>query len=448
MKKNLLLSIVFLLTFSLSFAQDDTKTKSKEGKELIEVEPDQEIVYDAYNKWSIEASVSQAKGIKPYETGYYSSYPSKLLGGIQVNSFGLGGRYMLSPKFGLKLSFNYDKFSNQEGSGSLPFETTQIRGNFEGVVNAIRLFNVEDSAGRFGLLLHGGIQVSRMKSNVYDLNELNGGLIVGFSPQFRVLKNLSLTSDVSLLNNFRQHFNWNGTNSDPSNNLSGQMVSLSLGLSYSFGKEKIHGDWAIIEDKRNKELKELESRIGDVETLMNDTDKDGVPDYLDVENNSLAGVAVDTKGRMIDKNNNGVPDELEKYVDNSIKNNNTSIVNNANDGMVIKLINEGYIAAYFDLDKRFPNNGSTDNLGFILNYLKTNPGKTVEITGYADVLGKTDYNQKLSSERAENVKNILVKAGIDGSRLNIQANGVDDSVDKNSEYARRLVRKVVFKVTN
>jgi OOP family OmpA-OmpF porin len=355
---------------------------------------------------------------------------------------------MLSPKFGFKLSFNYDKFTNQKGSGSLDFETTEIRGNFEGVINAIRLFNIEESAGRFGLLLHGGIQVSRMKSNVYDLNELNGGLIVGFSPQFRILKNLSLTSDVSILNNFRQHFNWNGTNSDPANNLSGQMVSFSLGLSYSFGKDKIHGDWAIIEDKRTKEMKELEGRIGDIETLMNDTDKDGVPDYLDVENNSLAGVAVDTKGRMIDKNNNGVPDELEKYIDNSINNNNTTVANNVSDGMVLKLINDGYISAYFDNDKRFPNTGSTDNLGFILNYLKTNAGKNVEITGYADEIGKTEYNQKLSSDRAQNVKNILVKAGIDASRLIIKANGVDDSVDKTSEYARRLVRKVVFKVTN
>ena len=47
---------------------------------------------------------------------------------------------------------------------------------------------------------------------------------------------------------------------------------------------------------------------------MNDADKDGVPDYLDVENNSIAGVAVDTKGRMVDKNTNGVPDELENIL--------------------------------------------------------------------------------------------------------------------------------------
>ena len=55
------------------------------------------------------------------------------------------------------------------------------------------------------------------------------------------------------------------------------MYSTSLGVSISFGAEKIHGDWAIIEDKKSKEMRELEARIGDIETLMNDTDKDGVP---------------------------------------------------------------------------------------------------------------------------------------------------------------------------
>ena len=44
---------------------------------------------------------------------------------------------------------------------------------------------------------------------------------------------------------------------------------------------------------------------------MNDSDKDGVPDYLDVEQNSIAGVAVDTKVEWLIKITTVVPDELE-----------------------------------------------------------------------------------------------------------------------------------------
>jgi OOP family OmpA-OmpF porin len=438
MKKQLLVLFAFSTISFVSYGQEEKKTNNKE------FEQDQEIDYDSYNRWSFEVTVGQSKGIKPYQTGYYSSDPSKVFGRFQANSFGAGARYMISPKFGVKASFNYDKFTNDEGSGSLDFETYQYRGNFEGVINAVRLFNIEEAAGRFGLLIHGGIQASRMTSTASDVSEWNGGLIIGFTPQFRITNTISIIADVSLLSNYRQHFNWDGSISDASNNLSGQMSNFSLGLSFSFGGEKIHGDWAIIEDPKSKELKELESRIGDIETLMNDTDKDGVPDYLDVENNSLAGVAVDTKGRMVDLNNNGVPDELEKFVEKSIdKNNQTTAVS---DGMVTKLINDGYIAAYFDTNKRVPSTSSTDNIGFVLNYLKTNPNKSVDIIGYADEIGNNEYNNKLSSDRAESIKSVLMKAGIAESRLNIIGNGIDASVDKDSELARRLVRKVVFKI--
>lgn len=450
MKKHLLILVTLLFVSFASNAQDATTTKadSKKDKELKEIEPDQEIVYDSFNRWSIELDFGQSKGTKPYATGYYYSNPNAHIR-FDINHFGIAGRYMISPTFGIKSHLSYDLLTDQKGSGSLPFEMQNIGLTFEGVVNTVRLFNIEEKAGRFGLLMHLGFQGSQMSPKIginKGKKEYNGGIVVGITPQLRVFKNVSIFADFSVNSNVRQHFNWDGSYSASNNNLTGSMYTTALGLSVSFGNEKIHGDWAIIEDKKSKEMKALDERVGEIETLMNDADKDGVPDYLDTENNSLPGVAVDTKGRMVDMNNNGVPDELEKYVNNSITNNNNSVA--VSDGMLVKLINDGYIAAYFDTDKRQPTNASTDNIGFILNYLKTNPGKTVDIIGYADVIGNSEYNDKLSSDRSDNVKAILVKAGIDPSRLNIKGNGVDDSVDKTSDYARRLVRKVVFKITN
>lgn len=440
MRKNLLLLAFF--TCFLSNAQVAVDTTGVLG--------------DSYNRWSIELTVGQGKGVKPYADGYYSSNPEKFFGRIQANSFGIGARYMVSPKFGVKLDVNYDKFNNEDGSGSGEFEMRQYRLGLQGVVNAIRLFGIEEAAGRFGLLIHGGLQFAAMtpqkvgppRPGITGSTEYNGGVVIGFSPQFRITNSLAVISDFSVLSSYRQHYNWDGSYSDSSNNLSGQMIVTSLGLSFSFGNEKIHGDWAIIQDKNEKELKELNDRIGEIETLMNDTDKDGVPDYLDVENNSLAGVAVDTKGRMVDKNNNGVPDELEKYVDSSITNNNNNVSATYSKGVLEQLINDGYIAAYFDKSNSQPTAASADNIGFVLNYLRSNPSKSVEISGYADEVGNSENNEKLAAARAENVKAILVKAGINPSRLNAKGAGIDDSVDKNSQYARRLVRKAVFKITN
>ena len=44
------------------------------------------------------------------------------------------------------------------------------------------------------------------------------------------------------------------------------------------------------------------------------------------------------------------------------------------------------------------------------------------------------------------MKDLLVKAGIDGSRITAEGKGVDASVDKNSSRARQLARKTTFEL--
>ena len=449
--KNYLLLLITLFCFSLSSNAQKDSDKNKKDLELITVEAqDKELAGEYFNRWSIEADFGQAKGSKPYTDGYYGNNPRKVFGGMPINHFGIGARYMFSPKFGIKANFNRDNLQEQNNSESLPFQMEHLQFSSEGVINMMRLFDIQNQAKRFGLLFHFGFQVSRMSPKMGTLvgrHEWNGGAVAGLSPQYNVYKNISIFLDFSVNSNLRQHFNWDGRGySQSDNNLTGSLSRVTLGVSVALGKGKVHGDWAIIKDRNDARLDSLNNRIGEIEELMNDSDKDGVPDYLDVEQNSIAGVAVDTKGRMVDKNNNGVPDELEKYVNNSISNNNNTTTTAASENAILQLINEGYIAAYFDSNKSQPNTASTNNLGFILNYLRNNPTKSVDITGYADEIGSTEYNMKLASDRAQNVKSILMKAGISESRLNILSNGEDDSVDKNSAYARKLVRKAIFKV--
>jgi len=79
--------------------------------------------------------------------------------------------------------------------------------------------------------------------------------------------------------------------------------------------------------------------------------------------------------------------------------------------------------------------------------LRNNPAATIDIVGHADEIGKTAFNDKLSLQRANNVKNTLIKAGINASRLNVLSSGEDTSVAPDSPEARRLVRRVTFKVS-
>lgn len=463
MKKHLLLLSFSLLSFATGFAQEDPKKDDKKDTS------DAVIEHNTYNKWTVEATAGQSKGTKPYSTGYYSSNPDKVLGSFKFNSFGLGVRYMFSPKFGLKIDGSFEKFENNKKTESKPFETQQLRFGVQGVINAARLFGIEEQIGRLGLLIHGGFSYARFTPKLDsgidpDLNEVgeaggvsnynrtenNLGVMFGVSPEFRVTKRISIIGDFSTVANFRQHFAWDGHYSKEDNNLAGQLVTGSIGLTYSFGSEDLHGDWAIIEDKKLDEIDELDKRIGDLESMMNDADKDGVPDYLDVENNSIAGVAVDTKGRMVDINKNGVPDELENFLQTNYatKETITQAAASANQEMIKKLINEGYVTTYFDFNKTKPTNVSTEGIDFMLTYLRNNPTATIDVIGNADEIGKSAYNDNLANKRAENVKAILVKAGINASRVNIVSKGEDASVDKDSEGARKLVRRVTFKVNN
>lgn len=445
MKKSLLL--ISLLSFAPIFSQTDESSDEQQSS--------------GFNRWTIEANAGQSVGLHPYTEDYSSSEPGKVFN-FDFNNFGLGARYMISPKFGIKADVNYDLFKNAEDSKK--FEVEQYRVGLQGVINASRLLGIEENLRRFGLLIHGGanfIMLSPKLDTGYDnglysnagLTEKKIGIMIGVSPQFRVTNKMAINLDLTSVNNYRQHLAWDGHYSDKSNNLFGQMINLTFGINYSLGPNEVHGDWAMIEDKKLEEITELDNRINDLETLMNDTDKDGVPDYLDVENNSIAGVAVDTKGRMIDVNKNGVPDELEKLVTMTTSKDGVDGVsaeaktaNAINVQMVDKLINDGYVAAYFEFDQTDPTEASTEGIDFILTYMRNNPDAIIEIHGNADEVGNSEYNNKLAYNRAANVKKVLIDAGIKANRLVLISKGEDKSVNTNSALARRLARKVSFKI--
>lgn len=438
MKKITLFSLLLISAFSVN-AQEPVKV-ADDKKEVKKIE---------YNQWTVEATLGQAKGIRPYSPGYFSSSSGDFLGKPQTNSFSLTTRYMISPKFGLRAGFHFDELKNNKDNGSLPFKMQMIGFSIQGVVNANRLFDIE-SLGKLGLLLHGGIRVDAMTSKTentlttnqnFNNSEYNGGFILGVTPQYRFSKKMALQFDVSYQNNIRQHFNWDGSSAAPNSNLSAQMLTTSFGLSYSIGSNDIHGDWAIVKENTLalEEIEALEKRMDSMETLMNDTDKDGVADYLDQENNSTAGVTVDSRGKMVDLNKNGVPDEMERYF-------NTSSKDASKTDAVNRFINDGYVSVYFDTGKTKPTSISIEGIEFIKTYMKNNPSKSIVIFGHADEVTQTANNDRLATERALSVKDILVRSGIRAARLFIASDSDDSSGDKKSSDSRKLVKRVTFKI--
>ena len=275
--------------------------------------------------------------------------------------------------------------------------------------------------------------------------------IIGITPQIKLANWVALTTDLSLLSHVRQHLNWDGVERNRNLGLQGKLVNLSAGLTFYLGKNENHADWVSQEAMAGETIAELESRIAKIETDMIDSDQDGVPDYLDREPNTVSGVAVDTKGRAVDINRNGIPDELESALNKLyvLKGDDTSTSSSEKAGYsnaIRHLIDSGYTNVYFQFNSDKPEDYSLEAINYLVKYMAENPSANAELIGYADELGNPTYNQQLSERRAKRVYDILIATGVAPGRMSFKGAGEDTSVDKGSSPARQLVRRVTFKL--
>lgn len=423
--KKLFLSLILVSSLTIVNAQTETE-KSTES---------------SFNKWSVEVNGGVNRSSRPFTAEYFSKTPSFF-------NVDLGVRHMFNSKFGVKTDIGF--YRMQSHKHSLPFTTEYSRANFQGVLNFGRIMNFEEFTKSFNILFHTGIGYYQFRTKDTQFTDSGANFIVGITGQIKLSDKIVLNTDVTSTTNTFQNYSFDGKTDIHATRrgFEGGIFSASVGLTFYLGKNVQHADWYV--ESKNEEWKK---KVSDLEKLMNDSDKDGVPDYLDTEPNTLAGVAVNTKGIAIDKNNNGVPDEIESYMAKTYgdgketgKETGKEAAYVANNELVKNFINEGYISVHFDFDKSVPTNVSTAGIDFILNYLRTNPTASVEIIGHADELGKSTYNNKLSADRSTNVKNVLIKAKVAESRLNVVPAGEDASVEKDSELARKLVRRVTFRV--
>ncbi len=103
----------------------------------------------------------------------------------------------------------------------------------------------------------------------------------------------------------------------------------------------------------------------------------------------------------------------------------------------------------FETDKAQLKSGATGNLNTLVMFLNNYPNRTVLIEGYTDSVGSDDYNQGLSSRRAESVQAYLIGQGIDRGRLS--ASGLGESApvaDNESAMGRQLNRRVEVIISN
>lgn len=436
MKHSRLLPVALLFA-TLATAQSGSPSDSLAGK--------------PYDRWSVEFSGGTNKPVKPFGPGYGSSNFSDRFGSFAFDHFDIGVRYMFNTKVGLKFDVGFDKVTDAKNSSSLPFDTRQYRFGLQGVLNLGRVLGFEDFTHSLGLLAHGGAHITlrtpQMGSND-GVTERDGGVMAGLTPQVRLGRHFALSGDFTVISNMRQHLNWDGTDSAKENNLTGLLYNASLGLTWYIGRHERHADWYVAEDNDVAALKaatdDNASRLAAIETMLADTDRDGVPDYLDAQNNTPAGLKVDSKGRYLDENHNGVADDLEKDRNATAGNQRTQTDRSETDrsaNALKYLVENGSVNVFYDVNEAVPNAGSTNSVYQIIQYLQAYPQSRIRLHGYADVRGTEARNKKLAEQRASILRDFLVKKGIAASRIEISPKGADTTYPE-STVGYNLARRV------
>src|SRR5699024_3012216 len=149
----------------------------------------------------------------------------------------------------------------------------------------------------FNFLVHAGVGYGVFSSDDpanIDSDDL-GFFTAGITPQIRLGDHFALTGDFSAYANFRQATSFDGTRPAANRGFKSLYFNGSIGLTYYIGSKEKHADW-FHSNYADKRLEKLAGDIAGIRSDMQDSDHDGVANYLDQETNTVSGVTVNTNG--------------------------------------------------------------------------------------------------------------------------------------------------------
>ena len=206
----------------------------------------------------------------------------------------------------------------------------------------------------------------------------------------------------------------------------------------------------------------------DRDELLVDKDNDGVPDMLDKELDTPAGAEVDTRGVTLDSDKDGLPNHLDQEPYSPVGYNIDPQTGISEKPVIPKKMTKEEVLAigeeagwgtgnisdwflpmiHFDNDRYSIKPQAHSALNEVAEVMKRYPSISVVVEGHASSDASTKYNTLLSYKRANAAVNVLVENyGISRSRLILRYDGESAPLIKNNS-TNYMNRRVEFRVAN
>lgn len=221
----------FLFLIILSLASNSVVAQGSEHVDMITADS----VSKRNNEIFVYLSVGQGRPITPLSPGVQTvnrddfSIP-------KFNSISAGLIYGFSEKTSVKGTFSYDSYRNFISYKS--WTSQNYRVEVCGMVDLIKTLDLNNMIPDLSLAAGVGLSSSVLTTKEYGFKDFNYGLVYSLSPNYKLNDKLVVSLDYCFRRNFRQHLNWDGSQTSRNSNLAGQMDSFSIGFSYLLSNSK------------------------------------------------------------------------------------------------------------------------------------------------------------------------------------------------------------------
>jgi OOP family OmpA-OmpF porin len=383
--------------------------------------------------------------------------------------------------FGINLQ--YDRGETRQGwfntknavPANLPYQQVAARTQYDAIsllgdINFSNLLRRVDNHSPYRWALHGYAGVGTLAYRAYQKDGMGQRMVTEIKPfqlgsmfaqagagvKYKVNRRIDIEGRLMYVVTGDDEFDGGGYKYSAINQreeqVSDNFFNATLGVSLKLGKHESHLMWHDPLQEIYYKLDVLANKSQDIEVCKKgDLDNDGVCDDWDRQLDTPAGARVDGAGVALDTDLDGVIDLYDKCVTvpGPVENQGCPTTTPPVTGPVKEDVTtmEGI---EFDLnsDRILPSN--TPILNNAVNYINSSNG-TYTVIGATDTRASDAYNQKLSERRANNVKNYLIKNGVQSGKLNAEGRGEKDlkypecePATKCPEWKNRANRRVYF----